>query len=103
MMRQCVTKCMIITVTIASHPIQQNIPPLTTILKDETNIVFDGLQDLQCINHMDMAPDYYPDGLQDIFPIPIHSCIDSANKEGVHLLLLLCHCGNVTPQNTSKC
>ncbi len=82
MMRQCVTKCMIITVTIASCPIQKNIPPLTTILKDEANIVFNGLQDLRCINHI--APGDYPDGLQNIFPIPIHSCIDSANKEGVH-------------------
>jgi hypothetical protein len=47
-----------------------------------SDVVFNGLQDLRCINHM--APDYYPDGLQNIFPIPIHSCIDSANKESVH-------------------
>jgi hypothetical protein len=67
----------------------------------KTNIVFNGLQDLWCINHM--TPDYYPDGSQDIFPIPIPSYIDSANKEGVQLLLSLFHCGNVTPRNTSKC
>jgi hypothetical protein len=30
----------------------------------ETNLVFDGLQDLRCI----MAPDYYPDGSHYIFP-----------------------------------
>jgi len=49
----------------------------------ETNIDFDGLQDLQ---------DYYTDGSQDIFPIPTHCCLDSANKEGVCLLLSLRHC-----------
>jgi hypothetical protein len=55
----------------------------------ETNIVFDGLQDLRCI----MAPDYYPDRLQYIFPTPpIESCFDSVNIEGVRLLLSLCHC-----------
>jgi len=54
----------------------------------ETNIVFDGLQDLGCI----MALDYYPNGSQYVFPTPIHSCLDSANNEGVGLLLSLRHC-----------
>lgn len=52
----------------------------------ETNIVFDGLQDLRCI----MAPDYYPDGSQYMFPTPILSC-DSVNEEDVRLLLSLRH------------
>ena len=54
----------------------------------ETNIVFDGLQDKGI-----MAPDYYPDGLQYIFPTPsIESCLDSVNIECVRLLLSLRHC-----------
>jgi hypothetical protein len=53
----------------------------------ETNIVFDGLQDLRCI----MAPDYYPDGSHYIFPTPILSCLDSVNEEDVRLLLSLRH------------
>jgi hypothetical protein len=53
----------------------------------ETNILFNGLQDLRCI----MAPDYYPDGSQYIFPTPILSCLDSVNEEDVRLLLSLCH------------
>lgn len=53
----------------------------------ETNIVFDGLQDLRCI----MAPDYYPDGSQYMFPTPILSCLDSVNEEDVRLLLSLRH------------
>ena len=53
----------------------------------ETNIVFDGLQDLRCI----MAPDYYPDGSQYMFPTPILSCLDSVNEEDVCLLLSLRH------------
>ena len=54
----------------------------------ETNIVFDGLQDEGI-----MAPDYYPDGLQYIFPTPsIESCLDSVNIECVRLLLSLRHC-----------
>ncbi len=53
----------------------------------ETNIVFDRLQDLRCI----MAPDYYPDGSQYMFPTPILSCLDSVNEEDVCLLLSLRH------------
>jgi len=55
----------------------------------ETNIVFDGLQDLRCI----MAPDYYPDGSQYMFPTPILSCLDSVsvNKKDALLLLSLRH------------
>jgi hypothetical protein len=46
-----------------------------------------GLQDHGCI----MAPDYYPDGSQYMFPTPIHSCLDSVNEEDVCLLLSLRH------------
>ena len=53
----------------------------------ETKIVFDGLEDLRCI----MAPDYYPDGSQYMFPTPILSCLDSVNEEDVRLLLSLRH------------
>jgi hypothetical protein len=68
----------------------------------KTNLFLDGLQeDLRCINHM--GPDYYPDGLKDICPIPIHSCIDSVDEEGAHLLLSLCHCRIVTPRKKSRC
>jgi hypothetical protein len=43
------------------------------------------------------------DGLKDICPIPIRSCIDSVDEEGAYLLLSLRHCRIVTPRKASRC